>query len=251
MAEDVMHKEIDLPMNQSWRDSYKEYSAAGPPIPDYLESNYWWAYLHPKSVRFFEHQWIVNAILWGHYNQLKHSALAEFGSEVSGRTLQVACVYGSLTPALAERQATDARLDVVDVAPIQLENLWRKVNKRNDVFLSCQDASSLSFEEGTFDQVLFFFLLHELPLEVRKKTIKEAMRVVKPGGKVIFVDYHRPVWQHPHRYLMQPVLKYLEPFALDLWNTEIVDWVEPDVQPKEIRKKTYFGGLYQKVVMEM
>jgi ubiquinone/menaquinone biosynthesis C-methylase UbiE len=246
-----MQKESSLAMVESWQDKYDKEPVARPAIPDYLETRYWWAYLHPKSVRFFEHQWVINTILWGNYARLSDSTLDEFGTDISGRTLQVACVYGNLTQKLGERHLPSARLDVVDVAPIQLENLWQKVKKWNNIYLDCQDASNLSFEDQTFDQVLVFFLLHELPLNVRNKAIQEVLRVVKPGGKVIFVDYHRPVWQHPHRYLMQPILRILEPFALDLWNTEIVDWVDSENQPREINKTTYFGGLYQKVVMRM
>ncbi|MBF0613390.1 MAG: hypothetical protein HQL55_19930, partial [Magnetococcales bacterium] len=29
------------------------------PLPNYLEETYWWAYIHPKGVRFFERQWLV------------------------------------------------------------------------------------------------------------------------------------------------------------------------------------------------
>lgn len=249
MPASVVQREASLVTSRSSQNSHEVKTAVNPPIPEYLRTNYWWAYLHPRSVRFFEHQWIINLILWGHYDRLRNSALDAFGSEISGRTLQVACVYGDLTTQLAARHQPDARLDVVDVAPIQLKNLWRKVGKQDNVFLDCQDASDLSFKDESFDQVLFFFLLHELPLEVRKKAIKEAMRVVKPGGRIIFVDYHRPVWQHPHRYLMQPILRMLEPFAMDLWKTEIVDWVDTSVQPSRISKSSYFGGLYQKVVM--
>ena len=36
---------------------------AAPPIPDYLEKVYWWAYLHPKAVHVFERDWLVNLIL--------------------------------------------------------------------------------------------------------------------------------------------------------------------------------------------
>jgi hypothetical protein len=32
-------------------------------VPDYLTEHYWWAYIHPKAVRFFERQWLVNLIL--------------------------------------------------------------------------------------------------------------------------------------------------------------------------------------------
>jgi hypothetical protein len=28
-------------------------------IPEYLRRYYWWAYIHPNAVRFFERQWLV------------------------------------------------------------------------------------------------------------------------------------------------------------------------------------------------
>ena len=223
--------------------------APSPDLPEYLQETYWWAYLHPRAVKFFERQWIVNLILWGNFCRLRDCALNEMGKTIAGRTLQVACVYGDFTSKLAHKLAPDARLDVVDVAPIQLDNLRQKLGRRSNVFADCQNSESLSFADGSFDQVVVFFLLHEIPAEVRTRTMAEVLRVVKPGGKVIFVDYHRPVWQHPHRYLMRPLLKILEPFALDLWETEIADWVSQGDTPASIGKVTYFGGLYQKVVM--
>jgi ubiquinone/menaquinone biosynthesis C-methylase UbiE len=222
---------------------------APPEVPAYLRETYWWAYLHPRAVKIFEHQWIVNSILWGNFARLRDSALDEIGQTISGRTLQVACVYGDFTPKLAQRLTPGARLDVLDVAPIQLENLRRKIGRTSNVFADRQNAATLSFADALFDQVVVFFLLHELPAQVRADAVAEVMRVIKPGGKVVFVDYHRPVWQHPHRYLMKPILKTLEPFALDLWDTEIADWVPDEALPGGIEKETYFGGLYQKVVM--
>ena len=220
-----------------------------PAVPDYLKKVYWWAYLHPRGVRIFEHQWIVNAILWGNFVRLRDSALDEMGAQISGRTLQVACVYGDFTEKLARRLMPDARLDVVDVAPIQLQNLQRKIGHLPAVALDCQNAGSLVYGEATFDQVMVFFLLHELPAEVRARAIGEVLRVVKPGGKVVFVDYHRPQHWHPHRYIMPLVLRTLEPFAMDLWRNEISHWLPQGVVPGKIEKTLYFGGLYQKVVM--
>jgi ubiquinone/menaquinone biosynthesis C-methylase UbiE len=77
----------------------------------------------------------------------------------------------------------------------------------------------------------------------------EAMRVTKPGGKIVFVDYHKPRTLSPFRYLMVPILTTLEPFAMDLWNGQIADWLPSDCQHLRIDKQTYFGGLYQKVVI--
>lgn len=218
-------------------------------VPEYLQETYWWAYLHPRAVKFFERQWMVNLILWGNFTRLSKAALDEMGQVITGRSLQIACVYGDFTPQLTQRMAPEARLDVVDVAPIQLQNLRRKIGRRDNVFLHRQNAASLSFSDAEFDQIAVFFLLHEMPADVRLATVREALRTVKPGGKVVFVDYHRPVWQHPHRYLMRPILKTLEPFALDLWETEIADWLSADFPPAKIEKSLYFGGLYQKLVI--
>src|SRR5262245_17585085 len=72
-------------------------------VPSYLNAHYWWAYIHPKAVRLFERQWLVNLILWGNYTRLRDAVLAEMGTALAGRTLQVACVYGDLTSRLTER----------------------------------------------------------------------------------------------------------------------------------------------------
>lgn len=219
------------------------------PLPKYLEQTYWWAYLHPNGVRFFERQWLVNLILWGNFAVLRDAALDEMGSPTDGKILQVACVYGDFSEQVARRLTQQGHLDVVDVAPVQLENLNSKIKRFPNVSLHHQDSTNLSFADDSYDYVVVFFLLHEQPESARRQTIAQALRVVRPGGKVIFVDYHRPNFANPFRYVMVPVLTLLEPFALDLWRKDIVDWLPEQLRPRAIRKQTFFGGLYQKVVM--
>ncbi len=219
------------------------------PLPAYLQETYWWAYIHPKGVRFFERQWLVNLILWGNFSHLRDMALDEMGRTINGRTLQVACVYGDFTPRVANRMTDGAHLDVVDVAPVQLDNLSRKLNGHGKVHLHHQDSTNLAFEDDSFDQSILFFLLHEQPAGVRERTIAEALRVTKPGGKVVFVDYHRPAWYNPFRYVMIPILRTLEPFAMDLWQHEIEEWLPAGTTIQASHKSTHFGGLYQKVVL--
>jgi ubiquinone/menaquinone biosynthesis C-methylase UbiE len=220
------------------------------PLPVYLQQTYWWAYLHPASVRIFERQWLVNLILWGNFAELRDLALAELEPVRNGRILQVACVYGDFTERLVQRLGPDGRLDVVDVAPVQLENLKTKLDgDASRVGVHHQDSTQLRFADASYDSVVVFFLLHEQPENVRIRTIAQALRVVKPGGKVVFVDYHQPDWRNPFRYVMIPILSSLEPFAMDLWRKEIADWLPEEVRITSIDKQTYFGGLYQKVVM--
>ena len=218
-------------------------------VPEYLQKTYWWAYLHPNAVRIFERQWLVNLILWGNFARLRDAALQEMGSVIHGKVLQVACVYGDFTEHLLRRLAPEGQLDVVDVAPIQIKNLQTKLSNPSQVRILLQDSTELHFEDASHDAVVVFFLLHEQPADVRRKTIAEALRVTKPGGKLIFVDYHKPVASSPWRYLMVPILSTLEPFALDMWRGEIADWLPEGVPFTKVEKQTYFGGLYQKVVI--
>jgi len=214
-------------------------------IPSYLERHYWWAYVHPNAVRVFERQWLVNLILWGNFGRLRDAALETLGDSILGSTLQVACVYGDLTQRLVERLDAEANLHVVDILPVQLENLARKLGPEPRTTLELSDSADLKVPDGQYDQVLVFFLLHEQPLDTRRKTIAEALRVTKPGGRVLFIDYHRPHPLNPFRLIMNPVLRLLEPFALDLWRDEISTWLPEGVQGLQVHKQTFFGGLYQ------
>jgi ubiquinone/menaquinone biosynthesis C-methylase UbiE len=205
--------------------------------------------VHPNAVHVFEREWLVNAILFGNYARLRDAALADLGEQVHGHTLQMACVYGNLTPKLTARLAPDARLDVVDILPIQLRNLAEKIPSGDRVALVQGDTSALTFADGAYDQVLLFFLLHEQPEHVRRGTLREAMRVVRPGGRIVIVDYHRPTRWNPLRLLMTGVFRRLEPYAIDLWQHDIEHFMPASARPASIEKKTYFGGLYQKLVI--
>ena len=219
------------------------------PIPRYLQQAYWWAYVHPNAVRLFEREWLVNLILFGNYGRLRDAALDALGETIAGKTLQVACVYGNLTARLRGRLVPDASLDVVDVLPIQLENLASKLPADERVVLLQGDSSSLACPDASYDQVLLFFLLHEQPESVRRRTLGEAMRVVKPGGRVVIVDYHRPIDWHPLRLLMTGVFRKLEPYAMDLWDHEVDEFMPRNFKPAAMTKQTYYGGLYQKLVL--
>lgn len=218
-------------------------------VPPYLQKIYWWAYVHPNAVKVFEREWLVNLILFGNYSPLRDAALAELGSSLSGRTLQVACAYGDLTPRLRERIADDGQLHVIDVLPIQLQNLRRKLPADTRVSLYQRDSAALGFRNESYDRVLVFFLLHEQPESVRRKTLAEACRVVKPGGKVVIVDYHGPDDWNPVRHPLRALLRRLEPYADDLWKNPLESYLPQDITFSGIRKETYFGGLYQKVVL--
>ena len=223
-----------------------------PAIPDYLQDTYWWAYVHPKSVWVFEREWLVNLILWGNMKKLTNAALDEMKLQPNSSVLQVACVYGDFSNRLASHLGqTQSRLSVLDVAPIQIDNIEKKLAAHDNVSAHLQDSTCMSFPNDSFDETVVFFLLHEQPEHARRKTVAEAIRVTRPGGRVIFVDYHGPKRSNPMRYVMKPILTMLEPFAMDLWREELPAFMPAEIKPEQLSSNFYFGGLYQKVVLNL
>ncbi len=232
-------------------DSPYDGADAAPPVPEYLNEHYWWSYVHPRAVRVFERPWLVNLILWGKYITMRDAAVAELGENLPGRTLQIACVYGDLTPRLAARVPVGAQLDVVDVLPVQLSNLRAKLAAGAPVRLLRMDSSRLRIADATYDRALLFFLLHEMPRPVREATLREALRVVRPGGKLVIVDFAKPYVWHPLKYLWHPVLTRLEPFAPDLWTLPVDTWLPESHRDRVVSRTGYFGNFYQKLVIEV
>lgn len=214
-------------------------------IPDYLERYYWWAYLRPASIRFFDHPAMVQAILWGQYRRLSDRVLARIAP--GERVLQLACVYGDLSERIARRVGQAGALDIVDVAPIQIANVRAKLAAHDHVRATVADAATLRADR--FDCVLSFFLLHELPDQLKREVIDAALAAVAPGGRAVFVDYARPSRWHPLRPVMAAVFALLEPFAAALWRTPIPALAS---QPKGFvwSHASYFAGLYQVIVAE-
>jgi ubiquinone/menaquinone biosynthesis C-methylase UbiE len=246
----MLQIDTETKMNFGSRSISTSSVTGGVGVPVYLATHYWWAYIHPNAVKLFERQWLVNLILWGNYARLRDAVLAELGDWLPGNTLQVACVYGDLTRHLTERVASACgRVDVVDVLPVQLRNLRRKLPIDAPVGLFAMDSTNLYLPDASYDRAVVFFLLHEQPALYRMRTLSEVLRVVKPGGKILIMDYAMPHWWHPLRYLWRPLLAKLEPFALDLWRQQIADWLPAAGQNRRMHKELFFGGLYQKVVV--
>lgn len=212
-------------------------------IPMYLTQTYTWAYIWPKAVWFFDRPFVVSAILWGNYRQLLRAVLAEISA--GEHVYQPACVYGDFSLRLAGRLGPAGRLDIADIVPIQVENARQKLRSATNATVRLHDAGERLGR--SYDVVCCFFLLHEMPSGYKRRTVDALLEAVAPGGKAIFVDYHRPGSAHPLRWAMSLIFERLEPFAKDLWRHEIASYASrPDAFVWS--KKTCFGGLYQKVV---
>lgn len=216
-----------------------------PEIPSYLHDIYYWAYLNPRNVRLLDRELVVSIILWGQHRRLQRAALSELPP--GSRVLQPAAVYGDFSPALARHLGAQGHLDVTDIAPIQAASCRRKLRGLPQTSVRRADARHPGGDP--YDAVCCYFLLHELPDDYKRDVIDGLLASVVPGGKVIFVDYHKPHWAHPLKGITSIVFDRLEPFAKSLWHSDIAAFATISDNFRW-RQETYFGGLFQKVVAE-
>jgi len=188
-------------------------------VPWYLARHYWWAYLWRKGIWFFDHQPVINAILFGQYRRLMQQTLSRYRPKAGERTLQLTCVYGELTPHLCER-SPDA-LHLMDVCMDQLHLARRKC--RRPIHAARMNAESLGYRDDCFDHVILFFLLHEMPPEARRNTLNEMLRVTRAGGSILITEYAERPSRHP-LYRFAPsrwLLGRLEPFLPGFWDEDL------------------------------
>ncbi|MCH7887911.1 MAG: class I SAM-dependent methyltransferase [Proteobacteria bacterium] len=214
-----------------------------PRVPDYLEETYHWAYLDPRNLALLDRQQVVSVILWGNDRRLRRAALTQI--EPGQKVLQAACVYGNFSRALARHIGPRGSLDVIDVVPLQVANCRRKLKGFPQATVRLADAAAPG--GGPYDAVSCFFLLHELPDDYKHAVLDALLGSLAPGGKAVFVDYHRPHWAHPLKGVMSIVFDLLEPFAKGLWNKSIAGYASRGGD-FAWRTQTFFGGLYQMTV---
>ena len=193
-------------------------------VPDYLARYYWWAYLWRWGIWFFDHQTIINAILFRQYDSLLEKTLARVETGPDAKLLQLTCVYGKFTPSLLSGSRNEIHL--CDTATAQLHLARRKTLQHKDrCHLARMNAECMAYRNDSFDQVIVFFLLHEMPAEARHEAYTEIARVVRPGGSVLITEYAATP-QHHWLYRLVPlrrILGRLEPFLPGFWREDVTE----------------------------
>lgn len=191
-------------------------------VPEYLARYYWWAYLWRWGIWFFDHQPVINAILFGQYDRLLKKTLAQVETRQGAKLLQLTCVYGKFTPSLLSNTRNEIHL--CDIATGQLQLARRKtLHYTERCHLARMNAECLAYRNDAFDQVIVFFLFHEMPTAARHKAYAEIARVVRPGGSVLITEHAATPKRHwlyrfvPFRWL----LGHLEPFLPGFWQEDV------------------------------
>lgn len=105
--------------------------------------------------------------------------------------LDMGCGFGKSARPFVDR-FPDARVVAIDLsAPVlklahrQSEKLGMKIDFMQRV------AEDTRFPDASFDLVTATMVIHEQPMPVIRRTLAEAYRLLRPGGRLVILDYHR------------------------------------------------------------
>ncbi len=219
---------------------------------DRKSEHIYWLYSNRFLIWLTDRQVVISAILLFNYNRLVRDVVGRLNPELDGKdVLQISCAFGDLTEKVVRKCVTEGARKIVILDLIASE-ITHTRSKLEDLSLGerCifvrEDAVNLSHTDESFDYVVIFFLFHELPLSKKVTVLKEAARVLKPGGKIVFGEFHRP---RPLLLRLSGRLFFsvFEKYAEEMWgafNPEtVLDGETPFGWVMSV--KTYFFGNYQ------
>ncbi|HSC81160.1 MAG TPA: rhodoquinone biosynthesis methyltransferase RquA, partial [Chitinolyticbacter sp.] len=154
-------------------------------VPDYLVDVYDWAYVNPQHVRLLDRPSVVKTLLFGQDGRLMRRYLDRI--RAGSRVWQVAHVYGDLIERAADRVGSHGVFHLTDVAPAQLERADAKLASTPWARVIRADAAQFG-GEGRYDLVCSFFLLHEVPDEIKRAVVDNMLAHLADGGEAVFVD---------------------------------------------------------------
>ncbi len=121
--------------------------------------------------------------------------------------LDIGCGTGTLAIAARRRVGPSGAVHGIDASPGMIARAREKARKAGvDVTFTLGIAEHLPFEDGRFDVVLSTLMLHHLPRAARRQCLGEVRRVLRPGGRVLAVDFgtasgaRRRLIEHFHRH---------------------------------------------------
>lgn len=106
------------------------------------------------------------------------------------RMLDIGCGTGTLAIAAWRRSQPGGQVIGIDASENMVEVARRDARRAQaDIEFRCGDATSLPLDGAQFDLIVINAVLHAIPADRRRRCLAEAKRVLKPGGRLVLVDF--------------------------------------------------------------
>ncbi len=139
----------------------------------------------------------ANSVLSGGMHHLwRRRAVRMLGSRPGDRVLDVCCGTGDLAFAVADALGADGEVAATDFTPEMVELANAKLARRGEragrgrVAFAQADATDLPYDDDAFDAATVSFGIRNVVPPAAG--IAEMARVVRPGGRVLVLEFGQP-----------------------------------------------------------
>ncbi len=137
---------------------------------------------------------IVQIMALGQAGRLRRKSIEQAQIKPGERVLDVGCGTGDLTLLAKKFTGPTGQVAGLDAAPEMIEVARGKARRgQSDVDFRVGVIERLPFPADSFDVVLSSLMLHHLPDDLKPQALAEVRRVVKPGGRLLIVDFSGPL----------------------------------------------------------
>ncbi len=168
------------------------------------------------------------------------------------RVLEMGCGTGTVTIMAAHRVGQTGEAVGVDPSPEMLALARTKLIAAPLPQVSFLEAAGdqVPFPAGHFDAVIFFLVLHEMAHPDRLASLREALRLLRPGGHMVIGELHRPA-SLVGRLLLGAMLMVEEEEARDFLDRGLSAILAEGAESRlrEVESVVFAGGLGQGVVL--
>jgi ubiquinone/menaquinone biosynthesis C-methylase UbiE len=209
-------------------------------------------YSNMRLIKLIDFQPLIAAILLFQYDRLVSAITSGLRhiDLVDKKVLITSCAFGNVIPRVVEAsiQSGARQVLIADIIKNELTNAQDKLTDYpGQLELLEENAVALKQADGSVAANVIFFLLHELPHDLKGKALSEAARVLEPGGKLYLAEFHRPdLWVL--RAMSWTYFKVFEPLGLALWDTHDPLKLLQDIGGFSCERRTIFFGNFQIVV---
>jgi demethylmenaquinone methyltransferase/2-methoxy-6-polyprenyl-1,4-benzoquinol methylase/phosphoethanolamine N-methyltransferase len=107
--------------------------------------------------------------------------------------LEVGCGTGEIAMRAKARSGPRGFVAGIDPSPEMIAAARQKAARANlDIDYRVAGVEALPFADATFDVVLSSLMMHHLPEDLKPRALAEIRRVLKPGGRLLIIDFKKP-----------------------------------------------------------
>jgi len=147
----------------------------------------------------------VNLLTLGQGKKLRVWTIETAHIQTGESVLDVGCGTGDLTLAAKRAVGSSGRVFGIDASPEMIAVAQDKTAREKlEIEYRLEPIERLSFADNSMDVVLSSLMMHHLPDELKRAGLDEIYRVLKPGGRILILDFRRPVgqWEHMLAHVM-------------------------------------------------